>query len=60
MTPYTITCPFCHGEWEVGPDDDSCHADDKRDGCLTTCEGCGEKYQLTTDIEVYFYADKPE
>ncbi len=55
--PYLLHCPHCHREWDVDPADDLCYADDKADNIVSTCEDCGKKYILTTDIQVYFYAE---
>ncbi len=54
--PGMIECPHCDGQWDVDPADDLCHADDERDGIVTTCEACGGLYKLTTTTEVYFDA----
>lgn len=59
MEPYLLECPHCLHEWDIDPNDDLCHADDKVDGILTTCDECGEKFELTTTTEVFFHAVKP-
>jgi len=56
MDPYILECPHCHAMWDISEDDEMCHADDEADGIVSTCEECGGKYQLRTEIEVYFHA----